>query len=386
MSPAPATRPLAFPTVWAGAFAFLTLGVLQAVYGPAFPAFEERYGVDTAQVGVIASAHFVGSAAAPLLVGLLLTRLGLGRVVTLAAVLLAAGVGLVALAPGWPAALLGALIGGLGLGGVSAALNAAYAGVGTQAINFVNALFGVGSMLAPLLLTFTAARSGSPLPLTFGIIAGLAALSLVIFTFALGKWGFPRLYSTPDERTQRPDGGILGLFAALLLLYVGLEVGTGAWAAKALSASGHSNPALIVSGYWGGLTVSRILTSLFGARFAAGRLVLGAALLATLAAALALVPTLAPLAYVLIGLACGPIFPTTLAWAAQHLPPRLLTLLLIGGSAGGILMPWLLGLGLTGLGAWAVPALLTVCGLLLSGLALFALRRGGSPSPLPPPA
>lgn len=384
MSTATPTHPLSLPVVWAGAFAFLTLGVLQAVYGPAFPAFEERYGVTTAQVGLMASAHFIGSASAPPLAGLLLTRLGLGRVVTAGFVLLAAGVSLVALAPSWPLALLGALVGGLGLGGVSAALNASYALFGTQAINFVNAVFGVGSMLAPLLLTLSAARGVSPLPLTFGTIAGLAVLSLLVFAFALSTWGLPRRYSTLDERTQQAQGGKLGLFTALMLLYVGLEVGTGAWAAKALSASGHAHPALMVSAYWGGLTVSRILTSLFGARFAAGRLVLGAAVLATLAAGLSLVPALAPLAYVLVGLACGPIFPTTLAWAAQHLPPRLLTLTLVGGSAGGILMPWLLGLGFAGLGAWAVPALLTLCGVLLSALVLLTLRLTRRLPPMPP--
>ena len=120
--------------------------------------------------------------------------------------------------------------------------------------------------------------------------------------------------------------------------------------------------------------VARVLTSLLGERVAPGRLVLGAALLTLVASALTALTTLAPLAYALVGLACGPIFPTTLAWAAQHLPARLLTLTLVGGSAGGILMPWLLGLGFAGLGAWAVPALLTLCGVLLSGLVLLPLN------------
>ena len=369
--------PLSVAVVGAGAVAFLCLGVLQAIYGPAFPAFEGRYAVTTAQVGVIASAHFIGSAAAPPLVALLLARLRLGQVVAGALTLLAAGVLLVAAAPSWPLALLGALIGGLGLGGVSGALNAAYASVGTGAINFVNALFGVGSMLAPLLLTFAAGQAGSAaggLPLAFGTVAGLAALSLL----AARVWGIPRLAQATGTGEAAASRGTLARFAVILLLYVGLEVGTGAWALKLLAAADLPNPALIVSAYWGGLTVSRVLTSLFGDRAAPGRLVLGAALLAALASALTALAPLAPLAYVLVGAACGPIFPTTLAWAARHLPARQLPFLLVGGSAGGILMPWLLGLAFTGLGAGAVPALLTGAAALLTSLVALTLRRAGA--------
>lgn len=361
----------------AGAATFLTLGVLQAIYGPAFPAFEARYGVATAQVGVIASAHFIGSAAAPLLAGLLLTRLGLGRVVTGASLLLAAGVVLVAMSPTWPLALLGALLGGLGLGGVSGALNAAYAVAGTQAINFVNAVFGVGSMVAPLLLTFASRQAGDVaggLPLAFASIAGLVGLSLV----AAAAWGLPRLAHTAGDTAGAVDRGTLALFAALMLVYVGVEVGTGAWAAKTLAASGHTHPALVVSAYWGGLTVARVLTSLLGERVAPGRLVLGAALLTLVASALTALTTLAPLAYALVGLACGPIFPTALAWVARHLPARMVPFLLVGGSAGGILMPWLLGLGFTRLGPGAVPGLLTGAAGVLLLLVMLTLRRVGT--------
>ncbi|MHA0033690.1 MFS transporter [Deinococcus sp. PESE-13] len=373
---APPPQPLTFAVVGAGAVAFLCLGVLQAIYGPAFPAFEERFGVVTARVGLIASAHFIGSAAAPPLAGLLLARLGVGRVVGGAFTLLAAGALLVAAAPTWPLTLLGALLGGLGLGGVSGALNAAYAGVGTRAINFVNALFGVGSMLAPLLLALTARQVGSPadgLPLAFVTIAVLAGLSLL----AARLWGLPRLLQDTGTESSQARRSTLALFAGLLLLYVGVEVGSGAWAANYLGAVGHASPALVVSAYWGGLTVSRVLTSLFASHVAPGRLVLGAALLAAVGSALTALPALAPFAYVLVGVACGPIFPTTLAWAARRIPARLVASLLVSGSVGGVLMPWLLGLGFTGAGSWAVPALLTGAAALLAVLVALTLRRVG---------
>ena len=102
------------------------------------------------------------------------------------------------------------------------------------------------------------------------------------------------------------------------------------------------------------------------------------ALLALVGSALTALPTLAPLAYVLVGLACGPIFPTALAWVARQVPARMVPFLLVGGSAGGILMPWLLGLGFTRLGPGAVPGLLTVAAGLLVLLVVLALRRVGT--------
>ncbi|WP_230296141.1 MFS transporter, partial [Deinococcus sp. 6GRE01] len=133
-----------------GTAAFFTLGLIQAMYGPSFPLFQARYGVSTAGVGVIASAHFLGSAIAPPLVGLLLRRLSVRAGMSFSLLVLAAGMLGVVFAPTWALAVAAAFVGGLGLGGVSACLNAAYASVGARAVNLVNAVFGVGSMVSPL--------------------------------------------------------------------------------------------------------------------------------------------------------------------------------------------------------------------------------------------
>lgn len=51
-------------------------------------------------------------------------------------------------------------------------------------------------------------------------------------------------------------------------------------------AYGHARPELVVSGYWGGPTLSRVLVSLLGDRLRPERLVLASALAVTLASAL----------------------------------------------------------------------------------------------------
>ncbi len=350
-----------------GGAAFLTLGVLQAMYGAAFPLFQARYGVGAATVGLIASAHFLGSSVAPPLAGVALTRLSVRRVVVGSLLLLLTGVTGVALAPAWSLAVAAALLGGLGLGGMSAALNTAYAGIGTRAVNLVNAVFGVGSILSPLLVATLGSRS---LALPFLTVAGLGLATLLLVRL----WGVPALPASGASGGAVRPGLPLLLFALLLATYVGLEVGFGAWLARHLSALGFAAPALILSGYWAGLTAGRVLTGLFGARVPPPVLVLTAAGLTTLAALTAAVPALAPAAYVLAGITLGPVFGTVLAWMTRCLPARQVPALLIAGSLGGMLAPAGLGALVARSGAGCVPLALAALGLVCTVLVLLTAR------------
>lgn len=351
-----------------GAAAFFAMGVLQATYGPAFPYFQARYGVTTAGVGLIASAHFLGSAIAPPLVGLLLARLSMRRVVVGSAAVLMAGLLLLIAAPVWAAAVAGALVGGLGLGGLSAGLNSAYASIGNRAVNLVNAVFGLGSILAPLLVALLAPRS---LDLPFVVTLALFVLTLL----TAWRFGVPALRPPPLEAATGRSGVLVGLFALVLACYVGLEVGFGAWAGRHLGTLGYGNAALFVSGYWGGLTVGRVLTGLFGARVRPGALVLASVVfVAGCALAAATLPGLAGAAYLLAGLGLGPVFGSVLAWMTRNLPARLIPFLLVAGSVGGVAAPTLLGLVSARAGAGGVPFALAGLALGLCGLILLTMR------------
>ena len=100
----------------------------------------------------------------------------------------------VVLAPAWPLAVASAFLGGFGLGGVSACLNAAYASVGARAVNLVNAVFGVGSMIAPLLVVSLYGEA------TFDQFAAhpVRSIAITLGLFSAG-WG---LYAW-RERRQR---------------------------------------------------------------------------------------------------------------------------------------------------------------------------------------
>ena len=354
-----------------GLLAFLTLGVLQAVYGPAFPFFQRKFGVNVEGVALIASVHFVGSAVAPLLTGVALTRFSARRVANTGILTLLLGVALIATAQNWNVALLGALVGGLGLGVQSAVLNTAYASLGTRPSNTVNAVFGLGSLLSPLLVMSTAPHS---LSVPFVVIGALNLLTLGAVT----QWNIPDVPRTP--RTAPGQQGHVAvpfalMFSLLLCTYVALEVGFGAWIGTHLRSLNLPNPALIVSAYWAGLMTGRILTGLWGAGFQPRHLVLWAAVTATTTALLAtLFPGQAAFAYVLAGVALGPIFPTALVWLSQELPPRLVPFLLVSGSVGGVISPSLIGWLHSQRGPQVIPATLLALALLLVTLALATSR------------
>ncbi|CAM3244385.1 MFS transporter [Deinococcus saxicola] len=350
----------------AGTAAFFTLGVLQAMYGPAFTLFQDRFGISTAGVGIIASAHFVGSALAPPLVGILLIRFSLRRVVVAALLMLALGVTLVALAPTWPLAIAGALLGGFGLGGVSGGLNAAYASIGTRAVNLVNAVFGLGSILSPLLV----AGAGGNLSIPFLIVAALCGLTLL----SARVWGFPAMREQPLPDAPGRAGVQVAFFLVLIACYVGLEVGFGAWAGRHLQSLGYASFAVIVAGYWGGMTVARILTGIFGARVRPERLVLACAGLTVLCGLAATQAALAPAAYILAGLALGPVFGTTLVWTTRSLPARLVPFLLTSGSVGGIVAPYVLGVLAARFGSDVIPLALAVLAAALVAVVWGTLR------------
>ncbi len=344
----------------AGALAFLSIGVLQAMYGPTFPFFQARYHVALKDIGLIASLHFLGGIITPLIISWLLPHYPIRRLVNTSLLVLMTGMALVIFASSWAMALLGALLGGFGVGGVSATLNTAFASLGTRAVNLVNAIFGVGSSLAPLLVAGLAIYN---LAYPFLVVVGLVVITLL----AGWRLGFPEVKEQPATKGVTKLGLPTFLFVAVFMLYVCIEVGFGSWSGKHLSSLGLSADkiALTVSGFWVSLTLGRVFAAAFGARFVPQQLVLGSAILTLIAALLATQPILAVAGYLLAGLTLGPIFGTALVWTTQVLPVQVIPFMLLAGSVGGFIIPSLLGRIAGHFGAIGIPVALASCTALL---------------------
>ena len=173
------------------------------------------------------------------------------------------------------------------------------------------------------------------------------------------------------RRAARARGGLLGAAlrdrgvlagAAMLAVYVGVELGVGNWAFSYLVQGRGLSQSLAgyaVSGYWLGLTAGRFLISPVATRLGLTTSGLMYCCLSGIAAAMTLTwlaPTgvTAGAALVLLGFFLGPVFPTTMAVAQRltsaRLAPAAIGVMNAGSSVGGAALPWLAGAIIQGAG------------------------------------
>lgn len=355
------------------------MGVLQASYGPSFAGFQARFGVSELVVPRIYTATFIAMFLSTLASGPLLRRVSLRRCFVIAVSLLTAGQLLMALAPGWPTLLGGAFVAGLGYGLLAVTGNLILARIGARAaMNLVNALFGLGSILAPLLV---AALAGRGVTLLYGLLA-LGTLAVLA-----GSRAFPR---TLDGGAEPQAGGrgplpTLLLFNALFFLYVAMEVSAGGWMARHLRGTfwaegGPERAAALVSLFWVAYTVGRAASAPLAQRVPPARLTLACLVLCVLCALATALPALRLPAYALLGLCMSPIYMALISWLVGRVPERFSTLGMLGSGFGAAFGPPLVGLLLARQGVGALPLALAafpLVGVLLS-LGVWRLGRGSA--------
>jgi fucose permease len=250
-----------------------------------------------------------------------------------------------------------------------------YAERSVSALSVLNIFFGLGAVSGPALVSLGLQSFGT----SFGALVVVCAGSLLCAPFILitkpvrdrshlsaNRQGKP--HGEPAASTEHasvyasPGLWALGL---LLLLYVGIEVGTGNWTAAYVSRSTGlrlEHAALVASGFYFALTGGRIAAAALGLRVSAERLLLLAYPGAIMGAALmALAQGNVPLtvvAVLLLGFCIAPTYPAVVARATaafRHAPGRATSIVAAMGSLGGSVLPWLQGVIL----AQAGPAVTT---------------------------
>lgn len=369
---------------------YVAAGISLASVGPSLTALAANVGQDVAVVGSQFTAFAAGTVlvqfGAPLISG----RYGQRAVLLVGLLLMGGGVLGESLSMALAPLLAFAVMGGLGFGcvlaGGSVLVPRLFPERGASALNLVNLFFGVGSIIGPLVAGWAATGYGRPqVALWLG-----AGLLLALFPVAL----FAAEGDGPGERgagEQPVPWGLIVLLGLLLLVYSGTEIAVGGWAAVYLQASAGlaaGQAAIVVAGFWLALTLGRGAGALLGLRLGAGRL-LGLALVLLLAGAGLLALRVGDAAgsvaaLLLIGLACGPVFPTTMAVVAAASRGRSAAagLALGVGNIGGATLPALMGVLVAGPGPGAAASLVLAMAALLLGLllaaALVARRRGAS--------
>ncbi len=348
---------------------FLAAGVALSGVGPALPLLALHIEQDIAVLGGLFTAISLGIILTQVGAGMVSARFGQRSLLAIGMLLMGSGGIGVTFGRSLPLLLAGALLFGIGFGGVLAAGNLLVGQLfptrSAAALNGVNLFFGVGSMLGPAIAGLAGLRLGAP---QAAIWVG-AGLLLALAPIVLSYTAQPPLQvakQVKEQPQQRNTGWIL---ASLLLIYIGTEVGFSGWLTVYLitgSSLAPASAALIVSGFWLALTLGRTLGAVLGLRLTPAQM-LTSSLLGMLIGAILLVlgvgDRATSIAGVLcLGLSCGPVFPTVLAIVATTARNSAATtsLVLAVGNGGGLIIPVLLGVLLAHYGPSAAAGLVLV--------------------------
>ena len=256
---------------------------------------------------------------------------------------------------------------------------------GNRVAPFMNAMhsfFGVGALIAPIVVAQTALFKYSTTHSYFV----LALLLLPIAAYMLRLPGPVPVAGAKPKETPIANTRLVFLVALFLFLYVGAEVGFAGWIFTytiKLGLSEASAAAYLTSLFWGSLTLGRVLAIPLTARFRprpvliyslAGCLFsLALMLLSPRSFAAVLIGTIG------LGLSMASIFPTTLSFAGSQMKMtgRVTGWFVLGSSAGAMLIPLVIGQAFQSLGPRIVIFVTT--GTLLAAIGvLVALIRNST--------
>ncbi|MDW8403882.1 MFS transporter [Chloroflexus sp.] len=360
---------------------YLGVGWILSAIGPSLPGLAAQVGRAVTDLGAVFTTFSLGAVLASIGVGPAIGRWGMRTVIAAGAALMGGGMLLAGFSPLLVSMLAGTLLAGFGYGGMLAGGNLLVARLYQGAagpLNALNLFFSVGSIGGPLLVAVTLAIFDRP-----QVAIWVGALLMVALV-----WPATRL----QEPTQAPAAQMAGaprwlaavMFGWLMFTYIGTEIGIGGWIALILErGAGLAAPvaALSTSLFWGMLTTGRLAAIFWGDRLGPLRLLLLCLVGLGLGGVLLVIGTaraeLALAAVAVMGLACGPIFPTTMLMIT-HAAGRsgaALSVALTIGTGGGLFLPALFGL-LIGWFGPPIGALLVVIDAVLMVVMLVVARRG----------
>ncbi|MFZ1398716.1 MAG: MFS transporter [Candidatus Promineifilaceae bacterium] len=362
------TRRLSPLTTATGLLSFVLVGASQAMYGPALPGLTQTFNLQPGAAGLMVSVHNAG-AVLGVLSAVPLARLAVARWrVGASFALLGLGALLVGAAFSWPLTLAGGLVIGIAFGALVGSINGLFAvGYGRRSpamVNLLNAIFGIGAILSPLLFLLDFDRWTGP----FFVLAGITA---VLLPFGLLMDDRLPVADNLQLPTQKKRGVVLA-FMLLLGLGVAVEASTVGYATTYLIAVGVSleQATTATSLFFLLFTFGRLAAIPLSLRLKPHQIVLGSLVLTGSLLLVANITSLAPVAVVLLGSSSAVYFPNCFNWAnavsgAGGSTPYIMAGTLLGGAFGPAIVAQIVPL----VGEGAIMAI-------IGGISVLALLMG----------
>lgn len=354
---------------------FIVLGLPDGLLGLAWPSMREEFGLSLDAIGGFLLSFTLGFMLVSFNSGMLVGRLGVARLMILAALVRGGALIGVLLAPSWVFVVGMGAIFGAGTGLIDSGLNTYVADYrSNRLMNWLHAAFGVGATIGPLLMTilFSADISWR---WGYGLVGAVQLAMIGFFVVTYRQW---RIEAAPSEdlehaktapmwRTLRLPLAWFGI--GLFFIHSGLEASAGQWSYTLfteeyridLQTSAHhlfsegrgitpEIAGVVVSIYWGSFTLGRVLFGFIGDRWREttvlralnGLVLLGAAMVFVRGA-----DVVNFLGLTLLGVALAPMFPMLINSTAARMHPRHVPNAIgfqVGAAAvGGSILPWLIG-------------------------------------------
>jgi len=363
--------------------AFILLGLTLGAEGPTLPKLAENTSSTLDQISLIFFSGSLGYLLGSYISGRIYDRLPGHKF--LAGVILLLGI-IIAFVPAATALwmllvitlIAGFAKGSLDVGGNTLILWVHHEQVGPF-MNGLHALFGLGAFVGPLIVARV-------LAVTDNIYWVYWTLAIAAFPIAVLIWSLPSPSArpTPEEHKDAPMPVLpLAIMVLCFVLYVGAEVGFGNWIytyALQLGLGTEITAAYLTSAFWGSFTLGRLIAIPISTRlrpltilyldFAGCLLSLGLILLFRDSGIILWIGS------ILLGLSFASIFPTflTLSEERMHVTGTMAGWFLVGGSIGGMILPWSIGQAFVRIGAGAMVMIVFV-GLVFNWLALILFTR-----------
>ena len=362
---------------------FVVLGLPTGMLGIAWPSMRAALDAPLAGLGGLLAAMTITQFGSSGLSGFMRERFGTIALLLVPTVLAASGLTLFALASSWIVMIAAAAILGAGLGLLDAAVNMEAAlKRGVRFMGALHASWALGATLGPVLIGAVLVATGS-----WRLGYAVAALAFVVLAVAtyLARADLGSVPESDDAPVTTAGAGrtiIAG--AALLFVYVGIELGAGQWSFTRLTADGaltDTIAGLAVFLYWSALAAGRIGLAVFGDRVRAGRLFdlsVGGALVSAVSFWLLPPPVAALVALPCIGASLSVFVPLLLYLTPRRVgraaAPRAIGYQVAAGMIGGAVLPAGIGIMMQSIGVSTLGLCLSALAVALGGLHL-ANRR-----------
>lgn len=362
--------------------AFVTLGLTIASTGPTLNGLADQTGSDLGQISAVFTASSLGFTLGSLLGGRLYDRFPGHPLLTITLLVTAGLLFAIPLMPGLWLLLTCFLL----LGGATAMLD-----LGANALiiwlfrrevgPYMNALhfsFGVGALLSPLMVDRVFVLTG-------GIRWAYWLLAILFLPVAIWMAFVP----SPHNQDRQESGGegprmrygwLIFLTAGMMALHVGAESSFGGWIfsyAVAREIGTETTARLLNSFFWGAFTLGRLAAIPLSRRLLP-RVMLLLAVIGALCSfgLIILLPGWLPVIWIGaagVGLSIAPMYATVMNFAERRMPitGRATSLIIIGGSSGSMVLPWIIGQLFVSAGPQSMMITLGIDILLLA--ALFAV-------------